>query len=332
MQGRIEAEEKTKEHINDKLLDSPKYLYDWYMHLLAQGVTAKSCLDFVNKVQRFLAFIHYDLTEIQLDEITPTDLASYFVSIQYRIGADGKKIRTSESYRNGIWFALNNFFEYQLTVGNVQNSYMSTVKPKQKKKREEKAPRKQKPLLTTSDFNKMLAHIPGKNEAIRSRNKAILLLYMNTGMRREALCQIDIDDIDINKHQLIIIDKGDYELTYDLNTPTFNAIQSWIALRTEFVNEQTNDALFISYLGQRISGTAIYDMIQETSFKALGYKISPHRLRSGLCSILYEQTHDIEFVRRTIGHAKATTTQRYIITKDDEQKQASEILENILVF
>ena len=50
--------------------------------------------------------------------------------------------------------------------------------------------------------------------------------------------------------------------------------------------------------------------------EGLGYKISPHSLRTAFCTILYKKTGDIEFVRRAVGHSSIETTQRYIVDDD----------------
>ena len=71
-------------------------------------------------------------------------------------------------------------------------------------------------------------------------------------------------------------------------------------------------------------------MIIETTEIALGRRLSPHKLRAGLCSILYDETHDIEFVRRAIGHSNVATTSRYIHTNEDEKQKASNIMEKLL--
>ena len=58
--------------------------------------------------------------------------------------------------------------------------------------------------------------------------------------------------------------------------------------------------------------------------------VSPHKLRSGFCSILYKKTGDIEFVRRAVGHANSATTARYIVTNGEEKQNAAEIMGSII--
>ena len=75
---------------------------------------------------------------------------------------------------------------------------------------------------------------------------------------------------------------------------------------------------------------AKFVMIQKYTEQALGKPLSPHKLRAGFCSILYSKTHDIEFVRRAVGHSNIATTTRYIVTDGSERRKASKLLRDIL--
>ena len=158
---------------------------------------------------------------------------------------------------------------------------------------------------------------------------ADFLLYMTTGMRRDALCQINITDIDFKRKEITVVDKGEKTHVYKLTDETLTAISEWLILRNNIKHDPTQ-AAFITYQGKRITGNSVYNMITDCSRAAFGTPVSPHKLRAGLCSILYEQTHDIEFVRRAIGHSKVTTTQRYIVTNGNEREVASKIIGDLL--
>ena len=74
---------------------------------------------------------------------------------------------------------------------------------------------------------------------------------------------------------------------------------------------------------------SVKEVVERCTKNALGKKLSPHKLRAGFCSILYKETHDIEFVRRAVGHSDIKTTQRYISVDDTERRKASTIMNNI---
>lgn len=325
MQGRIEIEDKIEQNIKLKLLNDPECVKEWYYALRARGITVKTCNDYLNKINHFITISGYDSAAFTPNAVQISDLSKYFITIQYKDDSKGNKIKTSDSYKNSVWFALNNFFEYHCEVGNIKKNHMRVVKPN---KSFNSTPAK-KVFLNANDFKKMLCHIPGENSSIIKRNKAILLLYMTTGMRRDALCQANISDINFYTNEIVIMDKGEKIHIYSLNEETITAINEWLAYRNSIRHNPT-DALFITYQGKRITGASVYNMITQCSLEALGKAISPHKLRAGLCSILYDETRDIEFVRRAIGHSNISTTQRYIITDGNEKKEASKIMSRLL--
>lgn len=326
MQGRIEMDEKIREKIEVKLSNEPRYLSDWFLNMQARGITMKSCADYINKVSNFFHYMtkRKNVRFLDIADIDITDLSAYFADLQYKIDKNGKRVTTSDSYRNSVWFALNKFFNYSLAVGDIQQNYMGEVKPEQNKDEPNK-----KKLLTADDFKKMLDCVPGKG-IIKIRNIAILRLYMTTGMRKDALCAIDLEDLDLDTGELKVIDKGKKIHIYNLKHKTIHALQEWLDIRDQLLSKEDTDALFITEYGQRVGGSCMAKLVNNCSEHALGYKISPHKLRSGLCSILYSQTHDAEFVRRAVGHSKITTTQRYIVTDGEEKKKASAIMEELL--
>ena len=105
-------------------------------------------------------------------------------------------------------------------------------------------------------------------------------------------------------------------------------VNKWLPFRNE-IARHTN-ALILSNRGERMTGQGIIAIVKKFAEEGLGYKISPHKLRAGFCSILFEKTHDIEFVRRAVGHEQVVTTQRYIVTDNKERKEASEIIGSFL--
>lgn len=326
MQGRIEIEDKIEIGIQEKLEKFPPIIHEWYYYLRARGNTIKSCRNYINNIEHFIVTMEYDLFDFDVDDVTQNDLLKYFTLIQYKDDGNGNKVKTSGSYLNTVWFALNNFFEYQYELGRIDKNYMKTVKPLKSKNNIVSA--KEKPMLTSNDFKKMLCHIPGTTPTLVKRNKAILLIYMTTGMRRDALCQINVNDLDLNKKELKIVDKGEKTHVYPLNSEVIDSIQEWLEVR-ETLNRGSY-ALFVTYQGNRMTGNSILKMVEECSKKALGYSISPHKLRSGLCSILYQETKDIEFVRRTIGHSNVATTQKYIVTDGNERQIAADIMSKLI--
>ena len=108
-----------------------------------------------------------------------------------------------------------------------------------------------------------------------------------------------------------------------------NALVDWIEDRKEKLSNHHTDALFISNQRKRIGINAVVSIVKKYSLEGLGYEITPHKLRAAFCTILYEKTGDIEFVRRAVGHSCIETTQRYIVDDDSAKDEAASIMGKI---
>ncbi len=336
MDGRLENDIKIEKVINNTLSELPDFVTEWYLNLRASKKNLTSCNDFINKVRNFLRFINLDTRNILANDINQTKIEEYFIMNQTRKDNNGNIKYTSDSYQQGIWFALNNFLNFLFKRKYISENYISSIsKPKNHDLDRINANRK---LLTKKDFNKILETIDsgvGSDKAkryqenMKLRDKCIVSLLMNTGMRETALCEINISDINFDEQKLTVIDKGNKQHVYILNDSMYSLINSWINYRKKYDSE--SEALFITSRGERITASTVYKLVEKYSEEALGYAISPHKLRSGFCSILYNTTKDVEFVRRAVGHSNIATTQRYIVTNNTEKQRASEIMSSLLM-
>lgn len=327
MNGRLENDMKLFAKAEKKLTEMPSFVTDWYRYMQASYITAATCRDYVFKVALFLSSINKDLKKITASDITEGSVVTYMFSIKTKM-KDGKQVETSDSYRNTVWYALNSFLQYLTDHKLIEENYV--LKIKKKKNTDLERINQHRVKLTADDFNKMLNSIDAVSSRYPERDKAILMLYMSTGMRKTALSSINIEDIDLQNKRLTVIDKGDKKQFYKLYDKELKAITDWMEKRKWFRNANETSALFISNVGNRISEAELERMIKDRSKKALGKSFSPHKLRAGFVTIMYEQTHDIEKVRRMVGHSNATTTQRYIVTDNQEKEEAAEIMENLL--
>jgi integrase/recombinase XerD len=59
-------------------------------------------------------------------------------------------------------------------------------------------------------------------------------------------------------------------------------------------------------------------------------KVTPHVMRHTCATHLYEQTGDIYLCANQLHHANVSTTQRYAEISTKKQKQATNILDNLI--
>lgn len=338
MNGRIENDLSIYNWCEIQLHEFPIYVRKWYWYLKANETTAMSCKQYLSILKKFLTYIDSDIKCIRLDVFTEELVTNYFISTKFVTkNKGGKAILTesSDSYRQGIWSCLNSFFNYLESQSIIEKNIIKAAQIKRPKNRDLERINRDRILLTIEDFKKIINAIEmgvgseGSRKyqhKYKNRDMSIMLLFMSTGMRKTALREINVDDLDFENRKVIVIDKGHKIHEYSLSEELIDYLKDWLIDRKLYLGANKTDALFISRDLNRISGQSITELVDKYAYAALGYHISPHKLRSGLASILYNEKHDPEFVRRVIGHAKIDTTMRYIVTDNKEREETADFV------
>lgn len=99
--------------------------------------------------------------------------------------------------------------------------------------------------LTIEQVKKFLAFFDPL-DAIDSRNKAIVLLGIDTGLRVSELCNLELKYLDLNKKRLQVIVKGGEWQTKIFSDFTAGSLKRWLSFRSELVGTKQIDYLFIN--------------------------------------------------------------------------------------
>ena len=151
--------------------------------------------------------------------------------------------------------------------------------------------------------------------------KAAVVLLLSTGIRRSEAVGVTLDDIDLEKRQLLIRGKGDKERVVPLTDQVVEAIQAYLPYRTKTQSRH----LFVSaWKGHPIHGRCINRMLKIVIEKAglAGQGITPHKLRHTFATHLIRNGADIRTVQELLGHADIQTTARYLHS-DTRTKQTA---------
>ncbi len=180
------------------------------------------------------------------------------------------------------------------------------------------------PIYLTLDESERLLNtvLENKNEEYRKRDYAIIMLFLNCGLRLSELSSIDLDKIKDND-TLTVIGKGNKERTVFLNQACIDAINDYLKIRPKEVNDEK--ALFISKRKNRLSNRAIQHMVDRYLEKA-GFDTnvySTHKLRHTAATLMYKYGNvDIRALQEILGHESVSTTQIYTHIDDDRLRDA----------
>lgn len=338
MNGRLESELKIEKGIDTRLLSAPPFVIEWNEYLKANGKSATTRKDYLYKILRFLRFVDDDVKNIKIEDVTSSSVIMYFSSLQ-TTDIKGETNYTSDSYRQTVWTCLNDFFGFLMEKKMTRENPLKYIE--RPKNRDLARIRSSRINLTFEDFQKILNSVEkgvGSHKArefqllTKQRDLCIMLIFMNTGIRKSALINLNVDNVDFDRRKLTLYDKGKKIQDFILNDTLIDMIAKWLNDRRVFFNIQDEGgALFVSRNGNRMSATAIDDIVKKYTKDALGIELSPHKLRGGLISILMNEKHDAEFVRKFIGHSNVSTTLRYVTTDNTEKQEGCDIMSRLVV-
>lgn len=291
-----------------------------------KGVSSNTVKEYYYDLSNFLKFIKIrlkligdvefkdiDISDITIDHIKQVKLTDLHAYISY---AD-KKLKNGSSAKARKVASARSFFDYLHLRANLieDNPAIGLESPK--------GEGRNPVYLTLDQANHLLNTVlENKNELFKSRDYAIILLFLTCGLRLSELASIDIDKIQ-DDNTLSVIGKGNKERLVFLNDACREAIEQYLELRPR--DNKDKKALFLSVRKQRMSNRAIQHMIDRYLEKA-GFDTSvysTHKLRHTAATLMYKYGNvDIRALQEILGHESVSTTQIYTHLDDERLRDA----------
>ena len=177
-------------------------------------------------------------------------------------------------------------------------------------------PKKEKKLpkyLSYEDIDEIFK-VPDITSPLGMRNRLILELLYDTGIRVSELCNIKLKDINFDNRSINIIGKGSKERIVYFGDICNDIMMSYInEARCVLLNNKENEHLILgAYKNTKISVRSIENVIDKVIDEAaLKKKISPHVLRHTFATHLLNEGCDILVVKELLGHSSLDTTGIY---------------------
>jgi site-specific recombinase XerD len=164
-------------------------------------------------------------------------------------------------------------------------------------------------------------------EKTKYRDTAILVLFTTFGLRLKELQQLNISSFSFSRGEFKIYRKRGKEVNMPLNESVIKVLTDYLELErpdnTE-LEEQFEDALFLSLQNKRITEKAIRQLVKKYTSIALGTSrdngYSPHKLRATAATSLIEYGFSIYDVQNLLDHDNVTTTQLYSAHKKNSKR------------
>lgn len=241
-----------------------------------------NCLKYVNKPESEIKAIDLEMWQSSMDNLSSASVAQ----------------RTS---------AVREYFKFLYRNEFIQRNPAEFLEAPAIKNREQSA-------LTGEQVRAMV------NAATNERNKAIIMMLAQTGLRIHELLNITLEQYESRSNNILVIrGKGDKDRLIGLSDETIKLIDSYIT------NERKNgcEYLFVGNQGNKMDGKNTSAMLKVAARKA-GIEnweelhISNHTMRRTFATMMSEADVPIEVISKAMGHSGIQITSRYV--KRTEQR------------
>jgi integrase/recombinase XerC len=266
-------------------------------------LTSKS---YQTDLNQFVNFLRSELPDFSISEISYHHVRS-FISHLIDSGISSTSVNRKIS-------SLKSFFKYLL------KNEMISVNPAQKIQN----PRTSKKLPVFVDENQIgiifstLVFEPGFEGL---RNRLIIDILYQTGIRRNELLNLKETDIDLSATQLKVLGKRNKERIIPFGLELKRNLMAYLAVKKEA--GLTAPDLLVNSKNMQLKAQQINKIVSEVLAQVTtSKKKSPHVLRHTFATHLLNNGADINAVKELLGHSSLSATQIYTHNTIDKLKKS----------
>lgn len=164
--------------------------------------------------------------------------------------------------------------------------------------------------LTQSEAAELM-DLPQGNEFQAVRDRAVLELFYQCGLRLAELTSLTDASIDANAGLLRVIGKRRKVRLVPFGEIAARRLREYLESRTTKFGKGM-EKLFVSKTGEPISDRSIARIVEKyTKLLREGNRLSPHKLRHSFATHLLDNGADLLAISELLGHASISSTQIY---------------------
>src|SRR5699024_4504731 len=154
------------------------------------------------------------------------------------------------------------------------------------------------------------------------RNKTIVILLLNTGLRLSEMINLKYYHINLMTGRLKVVQgKGAKDRIIYINDDTLEVLKDW--KERQFKEWGVSEYVFTTRTLKQLDGKAVRKMLRTYSKKAeIKKHVTTHTLRHTYATDLLRETSNIRLVQKALGHEDITTTEIYTHIVDAELEEA----------
>jgi len=274
--------------------------YALYFH--ARHLSQNTFNDYFNTFNKFQDFLGDDPP---IDRITSKDIEAFLAA------QDHLANKTLLNYHTGL-SALWTWCVKEEMVGDHIVQKVDRPKPEQPEV-QPYSEQDVRTLLKALKKSKIYLR-PGMKESTNTlqtanRNRAIILLLLDTGVRSSELCQLLIHHTDMKNREIIVMGKGNKERILPFCARTGQAIWRYLASRRD---DSVDDFLFVTEAQNPFDRHYLRRMLSRIGKRAGVKRVGVHRFRHTFAINYLRNGGDPFSLQRLLGHSTMEMVKRYL--------------------
>ena len=153
------------------------------------------------------------------------------------------------------------------------------------------------------------------------RDKMILRMLYETGMRRSELAGLKPEAIDFSAKNIKVLGKGNKERYIPVEVELLHNIELYLALKEK--EHPGNASLFVTKRGRTFNAADVYRVVKKYMCAlSNAERISPHVFRHTFATHMLNEGANIDAIKELLGHANLNATEIYTHNTREHLKEA----------
>jgi integrase/recombinase XerC len=282
---------------------------DFLSHLAKERrMSPHTVAAYTSDLATFTVFMEEHLEKLIPEQIDHHDVRSWVIST---LEDDGLLPQTV----NRRLSCLRSYFKYLRSIGAIDTDPMSKVTALRS--------RKSLPLfIDQSRMEHLLDSVDFGVGFSGLRDRIVIELLYNTGMRRAELIGLQVADIDLYACQVKVMGKRAKERLIPFGSRLTVLLRTYLSEREALISGQGTQVFLIRDNGSPANESFVYQKVNKylRLITTVG-KRSPHVLRHTFATHMLNNGADINAVKELLGHASLAATQVYTHNTIDKLKR-----------